>query len=101
MKVLITGGAGFCGRRFCKRLLDQGDEVTVVDNLSTGKTPDLWMFKPQSVAKQRMLFCDARTYFHSFQPNRNEYFDLVIHLAAVVGGRLNIENDPLGVATDL
>ena len=101
MKVAVFGGCGFVGRRFTRRLLDEGHEVTVVDNLSTGKTPDLWMYKPQSVAKQRMLFCDVRTYCNSFQPNRNEYFDLVIHLAAVVGGRLNIENDPLGVATDL
>ena len=32
-KVLITGGAGFVGRRFCKYFLDKKYEVTVVDNL--------------------------------------------------------------------
>ena len=30
-KILITGGAGFVGRRFCKRFLDAGDEVHCVD----------------------------------------------------------------------
>lgn len=98
MKVLITGFAGFVGRRFTKRLLDQGHEVTGVDNLSTGKTPDTWMFKPNDNKKAKFMFCDVRTYFNSA---RAPWFDLIIHLAAVVGGRLNIENDPLAVATDL
>jgi nucleoside-diphosphate-sugar epimerase len=98
MRVLITGSNGFCGRRFVKRFLDQGHEVTCVDNLSTGKTPDLWMFKPNDISKMKMMFCDVRTYFNTAKA---AWFDLVIHLAAVVGGRLNIENDPLGVATDL
>ncbi len=34
MKVLIIGGAGFIGCNIAKRLLDQGDEVLVFDNLS-------------------------------------------------------------------
>lgn len=36
MKILVTGGAGFLGSNLCKRLLEEGNEVTAVDNLITG-----------------------------------------------------------------
>ena len=36
MNVLITGGAGFIGSHLSERLLNQGDEVYVLDDLSTG-----------------------------------------------------------------
>ncbi len=37
-RVLVTGGAGFLGTHLCARLLDRGDEVVCVDNLSSGRT---------------------------------------------------------------
>ncbi|MGC9310577.1 MAG: NAD-dependent epimerase/dehydratase family protein, partial [Candidatus Aenigmatarchaeota archaeon] len=36
MKVLVTGGAGFIGSHLADRLIDIGQEVIVVDNLSSG-----------------------------------------------------------------
>ena len=36
MKVLVTGGAGFVGSHLCARLLDEGHEVTSLDNYFTG-----------------------------------------------------------------
>src|SRR3990167_3789436 len=37
MNALITGGAGFIGSHLAEALLDRGDHVTVLDNLSTGR----------------------------------------------------------------
>ena len=41
MRVLITGGAGFVGSHLAEALLDRGDEVFVLDNLSTGSIDNI------------------------------------------------------------
>ncbi len=98
---LITGGCGFVGRRFARRLLDEGVHVTVVDDLSTGLPPEHWpdCVRPRRSVRGHLEFVheDVRAWMQRHGPE----YDLVIHLAAVVGGRLTIEGDPLAVATDL
>jgi nucleoside-diphosphate-sugar epimerase len=74
MKILITGDAGFVGGYFHKEL--DGHDIVGVD------------------IKNNL---DARTFF----AKDDTYFDLVIHLAAIVGGRATIEGEPLSVAVDL
>jgi nucleoside-diphosphate-sugar epimerase len=74
--VLITGNAGFIGRHFEAYHKAQGDVVVGLD-IKNGK--------------------DCRDYFRIVKAK----FDLVIHCAAIVGGRETIENEPLAVATDL
>jgi GDP-L-fucose synthase len=96
MRALVTGCAGFVGRRFVNRLLDSGYDVVGVDNLYTGKNLDDWPHKPKK--KFALHYMDVRDYFVAHASSR---FDLVVHLAAIVGGRVNIESDPLAVATDL
>jgi UDP-glucose 4-epimerase len=41
MRVVVTGGAGFIGANLCRRLLDDGAEVAVLDDLSTGSRGNL------------------------------------------------------------
>lgn len=41
MKALVTGGAGFIGSHLIDALIDRGDEVVIIDNLSTGKKENL------------------------------------------------------------
>jgi len=100
-RALVTGGCGFVGRRFVKRLVEDGFHVTVVDDLSTGRAPEDWPDPVQLGSDQlrdvSWEIRDVRSWIGGARPD----FDLVVHLAAVVGGRMNIEGDPLSVATDL
>jgi nucleoside-diphosphate-sugar epimerase len=76
MKVLITGHQGFVGRHFQKLLESEGHEVIGWDIKSGVDCRD--MFKKDKTV-----------------------YDVVIHLAAIVGGRETIEGNPIAVATDL
>jgi GDP-L-fucose synthase len=102
-KILITGGAGFVGRRFCKRFLDAGDEVHCVDpiaDLTGGIDPaNGWpLFSPHDYPNFHFYKQDCREWFAEHQDGDFLY---VVHLAAMVGGRAMIENRPLAVADDL
>jgi GDP-L-fucose synthase len=102
-KVLVTGGAGFVGRHLVKRLLDAGDEVHCVDNiepLTGGIAPaSNWpLYEPRDYDNFRFHAEDCRDYFKRVVDTD---FDIAFHLAAVVGGRLVIEQNPLAVAEDL
>lgn len=104
MNVLVTGGAGFVGRHFCDYLLRAGHAVDVVDSIVqyTGgidPTENGWpLFDPRAYEKFRFMRQDCRDFFRE---NRHAQYDIVIHLAAMVGGREMIEQNPLSVAEDL
>jgi len=103
-KILITGGAGFVGRRFCKRYLDAGDRVFCVDPVAhdTGgiHPGEGWpLFNPHDYGGNFEFFQqDCRDWFKN---HSDDDFDYALHLAAMVGGRAMIENRPLAVADDL
>ena len=101
-RVLITGGCGFVGRHLTRALLGRGDEVLVVDPLvegGGGLRPENWQdFYPNDFSTFEFVKDDCRVWF---KRNQNQYFDEVFHLAAMVGGRRMIEENPLLVATDL
>lgn len=102
-KILITGAAGFVGRHFTKRFLDMGDDVYAVDNVvphTGGIDPhDGWpLFNPLDYSNFHWYKEDCRDYFKRIL---DDDFDYCFHLAAMVGGRLMIENNPLVVADDL
>lgn len=101
-KILITGGAGFVGRHAVKRFLDKGDLVVCVDNVAPytgGLMPEKWpFFNPLDYKNFQFHHEDCRQFFKRVQDTD---FDYAFHLAAMVGGRLMIENNPLAVADDL
>lgn len=98
-KALISGGCGFVGRHFSHCLIKNGYEVTIVDDLSSGLRLESWplFLKPNDRSRLKVHYADFRDYCKE----QTADFDLIIHLAAVVGGRLVIDGDPLRVATDL
>jgi GDP-L-fucose synthase len=95
---LVTGSCGFVGRHFTRRLIRDGWHVQGVDDLSSGLHPVEWDERLYGDIFPRFEQVDVREYFDYANPGE---FDLIVHCAAVVGGRLKIEGDPLAVATDL
>ena len=91
MRILVTGGAGFIGSHLVDRLIDDGHEVTVIDNLSVGTSENL----AHHLGNDRFRFvCDsilnATTLERLIRKSEQIY-----HLAAVVGVKYVVE-DPLG-----
>jgi len=102
-KILITGGAGFVGRRFAKYFLDKGDKVIVIDKiapLTGGIDPkNGWpLYNPYDYKNFTFYKEDCRSWFDRVN---DKDIDYSFHLAAMVGGRQIIENNPLIVADDL
>lgn len=85
---LVTGGAGFIGSHLTDLLLARGDRVTIVDNLSTGRTGNL----PPTHPSLRLIDADLSEAIPSL--GREGPFDEVYHLAAAVGVQL-VMDDPI------
>jgi UDP-glucose 4-epimerase len=90
MRILVTGGAGFIGSHLCERLINDGHNVTAIDNFSTGRASNLQSL--QGVAGFSLIegsILDTQL----LNPLINNA-DYVFHLAAAVGV-FNIVNHPL------
>lgn len=102
MNILIFGGAGFVGRHYCKFFLNKNHHVHCIDNLAKltgGQHPSKWLlFNPLKKKNFKFTNTDCREFFTK---KINKSYDLVINLAAIVGGREVIEYNPLAVAEDL
>lgn len=97
MKVLITGGAGFIGSHLAERLLGQGDEVTALDNLSTGSLRNIGHLLDHP--KLRFVNDDVRDdkTLHVLI----EQCDLIYHLAAAVGVQLIVDQPVHTIETNI
>lgn len=87
MKVLITGGAGFIGSYLCRMLLAQGHEVTVIDDLSTGKYENIEEIDDGK--KLKLIVANVNDAVITDRCVRDA--DCVMHLASAVGVRLIID----------
>jgi UDP-glucose 4-epimerase len=90
MKILVTGGAGFIGSHLCERLVNEGHNVTAIDNFSTGHASNLERLNGVDGFKLiEGSILDTQTLTPLIK--ESEY---VFHLAAAVGV-FNIVNNPL------
>jgi len=90
VKVLITGGAGFIGSHLAEALLEEGHEVTLLDDLSTGRLENV-----AHLEKNPRFHIVVGDILNEFLVDKLvERADWVFHLAAAVGVEL-IVKDPL------
>jgi UDP-glucose 4-epimerase len=92
MRSVVTGGAGFIGSHLVDELLDAGDEVLVVDNMSSGREVNLTRALQRGARLQRLDIRDASGLLGSFQDVRPER---VFHLAAQIDVRVSIDDPAL------
>ena len=97
MRALITGGAGFVGSHLAEALVARGDEVHVIDNLSTGSIENIEHLKPHPSFRYTI-----DTIMN--EPVTAELIDradVVFHLAAAVGVRLIVESPVNTIETNV
>ena len=87
MKVLITGGAGFIGSHLVDAFTLRGDQVTVIDNLTTGSATNL-------AGNTDIEFVDGDIRDAALMEQLISKSDLVMHMAAALGVK-NIMHNPL------
>ena len=97
MRYLITGGAGFIGSHLAERLLDRGDHVALLDNLSTGSMENIRHLK----SNQRMEYHLDAIENRQLVAELVDDADVVVHLAAAVGVRLIVESPVRTIETNV
>jgi len=97
MRSLITGGAGFIGSHLAEELLKRKDEVSIIDNLSTGKLENVEHLN--SNPKFHLVVDSVLN--ESLMRELIEKCDMVYHLAAAVGVRLIIEKPVETIETNI
>ena len=97
MRALITGGAGFIGSHLADRLLDRGDQVVLLDDLSTGRLSNIEHLNGRSDA-EFVLGSILNTDLVDKVVSR---VDTIFHLAAAVGVNLIVEKPLESMITNI
>ena len=88
MRYLVTGGVGFIGSYLAEKLISRGDQVVILDNLSTGTPQNL------ATVEGKVIFHNGNILDRPIIEKLIAECDYVVHLAAALGV-LNIVNKPL------
>jgi UDP-glucose 4-epimerase len=97
LRYLITGGAGFIGSHLAERLVDRGDRVVLLDNLSTGSMENIRHLKASSRMEYHLDSIDNRQLVAELVDDA----DVVVHLAAAVGVKLIVESPVRTIETNV
>ena len=97
MRVLITGGAGFIGSHLADAYLQRGDEVLIIDDLSTGTIENIRHLKNNP----RFHYTIDSVHNQPVTAELIDQSDIVIHLAAAVGVKLIVESPVRTIETNV
>ncbi|MGZ3381457.1 MAG: GDP-mannose 4,6-dehydratase [Isosphaeraceae bacterium] len=97
MRVLVTGGAGFIGSHLCEAYLERGDEVHVLDDLSTGSIDNIRHLRPHP----QFDYTIDSVHHKAVTAELVDDCDAVIHLAAAVGVKLIVESPVRTIETNV
>jgi UDP-glucose 4-epimerase len=97
LRVLITGGAGFIGSHLTDAYLERGDEVFIIDDLSTGSIGNIAHNKKHP----RFHYTIDSVQNHAIVAELVDQCDVVFHLAAAVGVKLIVESPVRTIETNV
>lgn len=97
MRVLITGGAGFIGSHLADAYLQRGDEVLIIDDLSTGTIENIRHLK----SNPHFQYTIDSVHNQPVTAELVDQCDVVVHLAAAVGVKLIVESPVRTIETNV
>ena len=97
MRVLITGGAGFIGSHLSDAYLERGDEVFIIDDLSTGSFENIRHLKDHP----RFHYTIESVHNQPITAELVDQCDVIFHLAAAVGVKLIVESPVRTIETNV
>ncbi len=97
MKLCITGGAGFIGSHLAERALEEGWQVGILDDLSTGAFANVAHLK----SNPRFTYVIESVFRVPAVAELVDWADVVVHLAAAVGVRLIVESPVRTIETNV
>lgn len=101
MKVLITGGAGFIGSHLAEAYLDRGEEVYIIDDLSTGSLDNIKHMQEHDIHKDRLFVTIDTVLNYDRMLELIGTCDVVVHLAAAVGVQYILDNPLSSIVTNV
>jgi UDP-glucose 4-epimerase len=97
VRYLITGGAGFIGSHLAERLLEKGEQVVLLDNLSTGSMDNIRHLKGSENLEYHLDGIENRQLLAELVDDA----DIIVHLAAAVGVKLIVESPVRTIETNV
>lgn len=97
MRVLITGGAGFIGSHLSDACIERGDEVFIIDDLSTGSFENIRHLKEHP----RFHYTIDNVHNQPVAAELVDQCDVIFHLAAAVGVKLIVESPVHTIETNV
>jgi len=101
MRVLITGGAGFIGSHLAEACLERGDEVYIIDNLSTGSLENINFLQKDDRFRDRLFVRTDTILNHDTMQELIGICDTVFHLAAAVGVKYILDYPMESIKTNI